>query len=87
MIEFYSFETELITKLQTMRLAMQNHGVCYPWFSLLLFFCYNTILAFIHTTMSQFMVSDSEDNISLCRTIEHNSKFRFPNTVIFLFAW
>ena len=52
MIEFYSFETELITKLQTRGLAMQNHGVCYPWFSLLLFFCYNTIPAFMHTTMS-----------------------------------
>jgi len=52
MIEFYSFETELSTKLQTRGLAMQNHGVCYPWFSLLLFFCYNTIPAFMHTTMS-----------------------------------
>jgi len=50
MIEFYSFETELITKLQTRRLAMQNHGVCYPWFSLLLFFC---ILVFIPSPFNQ----------------------------------
>ncbi|XP_039853942.1 uncharacterized protein LOC120712254 isoform X2 [Panicum virgatum] len=50
--EVKSFETELITKLQTRGLAMKNHGVCYPWFSLLLFFCYNTIPAFMHTTMS-----------------------------------